>query len=48
MDKQSVLLTALATLSVAGIVVSVTGWVHFGRERKAASARSAGGGDGGD
>ena len=37
MDRQTVLLIALATLAVAGLVVSVTGWMHFARDRKVAA-----------
>jgi F0F1-type ATP synthase assembly protein I len=33
MDKQSVLMLALATLFVAGIVVGVCGWMLFARTK---------------
>ncbi len=32
MDRQSVLLIALAALALAGLVVSITGWMHFARD----------------
>ena len=38
MDRQTVLLLALALLVAAGLVVSVSGWILFARTRRAARA----------
>jgi hypothetical protein len=34
MDKQTLLIVALSMLALAGIVVSVSGWILFARMRK--------------
>lgn len=47
MDRQTALLIALAALAAAGLVVSVTGWMHFARDRKMAG-EGEGEDDGGD
>ncbi len=55
MDRQTVLLIALAALGVAGLTVSITGWMHFVRERNVEDGEGGevtdaadGGADGGD
>ncbi len=44
MDRQATFLLALGLLTAAAAFVSVTGWILFVRDRRAARAPVAGGG----
>ncbi len=41
MDPQTTLLLALGLLTAAAVVVSVAGWILFGRDRRARKAAAA-------